>query len=326
MARPHLGGAGFASSPAPGPSFTPSLNERRRHGDPFPLRAADFQKFTGHMSSPDYLQRGHWIIGALNTLALHDFCPNSTKTTSLPATGPTAVQVLAFERIASALNDAGPCPADLHPDGCLRDMLGNQCLYDETPRNLAAYDATKVKVMSATLSPRPLRTLLPPHARILLDNFTTYIEKAPSVVEAELRSPDAVPMPTPYWDPCLRHDRGKRRHFIAALARAGLIGFRRRLKARVGVFFVKKKSPDFIRMVIDARVPNRLHHKPPVTRLASGSCYIDLDLSAEGFDLGGFGGADVVDDDAEVPPEFHEATASPFLPCGQEADVNDCFY
>ena len=62
-------------------------------------------------------------------------------------------------------------------------------------------------------------------------------------------------------------------------------------------------------MIVDARLPNRMHHSPPVTRLASSACYRDLDLSSEGacFPLG-------------------HSSADNGTGCAQEADVSDCFY
>ena len=61
-------------------------------------------------------------------------------------------------------------------------------------------------------------------------------------------------------------------------------------------------------MIIDARLTNRLHHSPPVTRLASSACYRDLDLSSEGacFPVG-------------------HSSADDGTGYGQEADVADCF-
>ena len=61
-------------------------------------------------------------------------------------------------------------------------------------------------------------------------------------------------------------------------------------------------------MVIDARRTNRRHKPPPVTRLASPSALVELDLSDEALSCGGTGG--ILDVGVT----------------GNEADVVDCFY
>ena len=44
----------------------------------------------------------------------------------------------------------------------------------------------------------------------------------------------------PYWDPKLRRCRSAKVEFLAALSRAGLLTMRRRVRCRVGCFFVNK--------------------------------------------------------------------------------------
>lgn len=87
---------------------------------------------------------------------------------------------------------------------------------------------------------------------------------------------------------------------IVALANKGLITFRRRIKERIGLFFVKKKTPEWIRMVIDARRVNASHHDPPCARLSTPRSFLGMQL--------------------------HPTTDGSPLAFGIEADVNDCFY
>lgn len=89
---------------------------------------------------------------------------------------------------------------------------------------------------------------------------------------------------------------------IAGLANKGLVTFRRKIKERIGIgiVFVKKKAPEWIRMVIDARRVNASHRPPPCTWLSTPRSFLDLQLEPRA--------------DGE-PMAF-----------GVEADVNDCFY
>ena len=52
--------------------------------------------------------------------------------------------------------------------------------------------------------------------------------------------------------------------------------FRKRIRSKVGIFFVRKKDPSAIRMIFDARITNCHHRRPPVTRLGSAVNYMDL--------------------------------------------------
>ena len=68
-----------------------------------------------------------------------------------------------------------------------------------------------------------------------------------------------------------------------------------------------KKTPDAIRMIIDARVTNAHHRHPPITRLGSASNFADLDLSSESLS------------ERLSQPEEE-------ISWGTEMDVSDCFY
>ena len=98
-----------------------------------------------------------------------------------------------------------------------------------------------------------------------------------------VQNPKACPV-RPYWDPLLRRDVHARVDLIKRLHRVGIVEFRKKIKCSVGIFFVKKKSPDWIRMVIDARLTNFRHRTPPVARLGSGDNFTQLDLHGESLD------------------------------------------
>lgn len=160
------------------------------------------------------------------------------------------------------------------------------------------------------MKPRHPRSLLPPVASKLLDHFRSTIELSTEEVAQRMRNST---LPVPYWDPTLRRSRAKRRHLLLHLARCGLVSFRRRVKARCGVFFVKKKvgsdGVEWIRLVLDARQACFLHRHPPKVYLGSARAMAEVDMSEEALgSCGGTGG--VVD--------------SSVFAAG--ADVDDSFY
>jgi hypothetical protein len=63
---------------------------------------------------------------------------------------------------------------------------------------------------------------------------------------------DTLRQVQPYWDLALRHNRESHRRFFLKLCSLGLGGWRRRIRGKVGFFFVSKTSGDQ-RMVVDAR-------------------------------------------------------------------------
>lgn len=64
-------------------------------------------------------------------------------------------------------------------------------------------------------------------------------------------------------EPCIiGFNSGKRLRFILDLFKAGLLELRASVSSHVGVFFVKKKDPNAIRMVIDCRGTTQLCQDP----------------------------------------------------------------
>jgi hypothetical protein len=234
----------------------------------------------------------------------------------------TVVQDCAVRDIISAVRAAGAPPCGMTDETALSEMLASKTAYSAEPANLAPFSLDKLKVVHTRLRPQPLEHLLPEHAKVLLKDFTSYIERtAPDIAD---RQNDLNMKPIkPYWDPVLRSCRKQRLQFIKILVQTGLIGFRKAIKSKVGIFFVKKKDPKFIRMIIDARLTNWCHRRPPVTRLGAGSCYVDLDLSDEAlFDtVTGVGALPSTD---FTGGHMHDETSTGGF--GNEADVQDCFY
>ncbi|CAE8674891.1 unnamed protein product [Polarella glacialis] len=252
----------------------------RRHGDPFPLpvpsshsalfRAAD----TGQRQVFEAFQ-------SLNALA-----------------GPTL-------KSASAQQHSLPPSAGLKPTSVqqwmMDDLLASSGPYSGDVGHLASFDISKIKVLSRPLRPQEAASLCPPRTAGYYKHFRHVIERDERELEV-LRESNYDGL-TPYWDPKLNRSRGARIGLYQALHRVGLLTFRRRAKAKVGFFVVAKKD-GMQRLIVDARVPNMCHRRPPPTRLGTSGAYLDLDLGDHA--ASGFG------------PVYE--------PSGNEGDVGDCFY
>jgi hypothetical protein len=158
------------------------------------------------------------------------------------------------------------------------------------------------------LSRKNAMALLPPLAAAKLRHFAQHIERPSEDVALDVDGVDSI---KPYWDPILARSRRKRWELFAELHRAGIVGFSSSIKAAVGIFFVKKKRPGEIRMVIDARRANRSHRRPPRSRLASAACYSEVAVDGSLFENEGAG----------------EVCGFKTYSChGNEADVSDGFW
>ena len=265
-----------------------TIHDRRRHGDPFPLNVQDVMEHSAN-SGVFEPQRARWLGGSLNRLALHDDVNSLSSPILNSERQPTVVQHYVSERIRFSLDLHGARPEALTPESALKDLQAADTSYDGMPNNLASYDPDKLKVLRSSVQPKRITSFLPPEPCKLVEHY-----------ESQILCDHVEDLPgfQPYWDPQLRFDKSKRLDFILRLQRSGLVTLRQFPRSFIGAFFVKKKDPNAIRMVLDCRGTNKLHQPPPVTRLGSARCYADLDLSAEAEGAG----------------------------WGIEADVNDAFY
>ena len=268
----------------------------RKHGEPFPL-----PRLSGHRrresASCSLARRVDGAFKALNDLAA---VPFSAADSHLPL---TQSQEWIMNDVWRRVEKFGDQPLDLEEQAVLSGLASKANLYTGEAAHLADFDMQRIKILQRRRPVLPARGLLPEQAGAFLDHFGELIEKSVSELEAERDCQEVV---EPYWDPRLRRDRSLRYEFYAALARAGLLTFRRRRKGRVGFFTVKKKD-GWQRLIVDARVANAHHRRPPTTRLSTASGFADLDFVMEA--MGGQG--PVVE------------LAAPAMSAG---DVGDCFY
>ena len=172
---------------------------------------------------------------------------------------------------AKALNSLADPPDNLDGKLALEELVSCKDLYHEEPSSLASYDFNKVKVLHTDLRPRELSGMVPRFVRGIVDRFDTMVEKSRS--EIALEEPCRI---KPYWDPILRNSKKEKIKLVIGLARKGLVSFRTSIKEEIGVFCVKKKTPEWVRLIIDARRVNASHRPPPTTRLATPRSFLDV--------------------------------------------------
>ena len=135
------------------------------------------------------------------------------------------------------------------------------------------YDPSKVRVLQGRVTQKPLASAISPEARARLADMGKYIVLPPD----ELAAAEPV---KPYWDATLQGNRRLRRDFVKRLHKVGLIRMRRRVKSHVGLFSVRKSNGQ-LRMVVDARLTNAMHRRPPHTSLATPGSLVGVNMSDE---------------------------------------------
>eukprot|EP00438_Fugacium_kawagutii_P027761 Skav215994 [mRNA] locus=scaffold4693:140018:158914:+ [translate_table: standard] len=184
-------------------------------------------------------------------------------------------------------------------------------MYSLSQCAVAPYLPDLLKVTKSDTIPKEATALLPPHESTLLLHPEEYLVRSPDEIE-DWAAENADFQP--YWDETLRCNRELRLDLYRRLAEKSLVGFRRRIKSKVGIFFVWKSEKKGIRMIIDARMPNACHKKPPKTKLGGAAGLSELDLFFDTDDVGalesGYGGP------VELPASLW----------GNTGDVSDAFY
>ena len=262
------------------------------HGDPFPLAPSWIENCLEEKGVA-FPRRGVWTAKALNNLAMHD--PNSDFDKLLRGKPPNSAQRSVAQRVVSAFEEAGMPPDELDGGRAVEELVGTQDLYHGEPSTLAPYSFEKVKVLHSELAPRDLSSVVPRFVQGIIQRYDSLVERSAS----ELAEVGPCPV-KPYWDPGLRASPKEMKRLIVGLAQKGLVTFRTGIKEKIGIFCVRKKTPEWVRLIIDARRANWAHRPPPCTRLATPRSLLDL--------------------------QFKRRTDGGPCAYGMEADVADCFY
>ena len=272
----------------------------RRHGDPFPLPRLGQPTAAGLLS-----RRLDGAVGALNQLSGAFFDRTKAADISL-----TAVQKLMMEDLRRRVSNYGNKPSSLHDEQSLRELLQHANLYTQEANNVAKFDAKEIKILSRKLEPIPAAEVASPAVRKFLEHFESMVERP--VQELEGISNDK-PLVEPHWDIRLKSSRSTRMSLYKQLFDCGLLTFRWRQKAKVGIFAVKKKGNkpgNTQRLIVDCRQCNALLRRPPTTRLSTPVGLTSMDFSNTTMDEDGF--------DNTLDGFYH--------PNMETGDVGDCFY
>ncbi|CAK9088616.1 Uncharacterized protein SCF082_LOCUS41845 [Durusdinium trenchii] len=228
-------------------------------------------------------------IGSLN--ALSNVSVRSIKRGSFdhglrPGDKPTRPQEAILSRLATNVHESGTCPAGLTPKLCFEEVIKSKDMYSLSQCAVAPYDLALLKVAKTETVPKEATQLLPPTEASYLLHPERHILRSPQDIQTWA---DANADFHPYWDETLRKDRQLRLELYQILAKKSLLSFRKKISARVGLFFVWKASRKGIRLIVDARMANACHVRPPKTRPGGASALAELDAFLQDSDLAALG-------------------------------------
>ena len=285
------------------------------HGDPFPLPDPGLRSYIGVRDAPRYVrQRLHAgrdrdcrlreACASLNTLSLGTVRSEALHQSAFAATPPSKTQRSVFSTLGRAIGAYGPSPADLVPRGALLELFKTQDLYEDTSCRVAPFDPEKLGVLHSNVEVKQVRSVAPPDIAKLFSHPNDFVRRSEEELDVVLDTSKPI---RPYWDRLLLSSRATRIQLFRQLHRRGLVCFVRRIRSRLGVFFVWKKD-DRIRMVLDCREVCRCHRVPPHTALGTPAALAEQQWS----------------DDALSSAAGH-AVESPTI-YGASLDLKDSFY
>jgi hypothetical protein len=153
-------------------------------------------------------------------------------------------------------------PEDLDPQGAVAELLGSRS-YADASNATAPMDVSRLALPPEGFTPVALEAMLSD------SEFSDLVQGLRSKVlpkeAAEVRIRDAG-LKSPYNDPQLKHNRKLYTSLLESLLSRNLLSFKRKVRAHVGLFTVKKKSLD-LRLILDARIPNCWFDHPDDVRL-----------------------------------------------------------
>ena len=233
------------------------------HGEPFPLPVPAVSsrgdmgirpRAIGHALRQHqcHQQRVQNSCRLLNRLSSDTVRSGSAAVEAVAAgQGVSASQKSVIAHVGACVSAYGPRPPGLSRQGCLLDLLRTTDFYSGRPSSVADFDPAKLRILERKPVPRRIADVAPAFVAERLSDPDRYIRRSEKDVEAVCEGTSPI---RPYWDTTLARDRTARISFIKLLAALGLVSFRRRIRAHVGLFFVSKKGGQ-IRVVVDAREP-----------------------------------------------------------------------
>ncbi|CAK0868029.1 unnamed protein product, partial [Prorocentrum cordatum] len=223
---------------------------------------------------PKHPKKAVRSINDLSRASVHGFGSVPARGSTTPG-APSATQASCLAHLRRNIGRHGPRPPGLTPRGALQELLKSDSLYAGAPSKVAPYSEDKLKFWKSKIVPKRVEDICPDFVVRAFADPDRYVRKPDRVFLADAEGLDPI---VPYWDPHLAGSPDARVRFVRRLAERGLVGYRRRIRARVGCFFVEKKG-GFIRLVVDARETNRTHWSPPHAALGTPAALAEQDWS-----------------------------------------------
>ena len=231
-------------------------------GEVFPLPRVD-GPWSRVVGSRDKTTRRDSKLGCHKLRVLNEICGalnwmHGAAFTLQPRVASAAQQEVQ-RRLAILTDSAWPREVPPLPETALRELLKGRCIYevDGTPLNLAAFtDGTLSLPSDVSDAPRVL-DLLPEGARFFLKDIERMMR--PAAETATMREEQPI---VPYTCRSLRTRRIYKK-MIGMLQSRGMLRWTTRPRCHVGVFFVKKKDPTKLRLILDCRVANQYFADAP---------------------------------------------------------------
>ena len=180
-------------------------------------------------------------------------------------------------RCGEVLRQLGPVPEPQTRGQALSALLKQPDVYRLTSVGgctVKPYCADKVRIVrEGSVHPKKLSAVIGPDGAKFVAEPGRWIWRSLRDL-AKLEDDELV---QPYVDPALRNPKTMN-GLVKKLFEAGVVTFRRKCRCKVGLFFVVKKD-GMLRMVVDCRLANQLHHLPPYADLATASALSQLDFS-----------------------------------------------
>ena len=215
-------------------------------------------------------------VFVLNCCASASLGSRGVASSRRPALKQSSLHDRALARLLRLCRLAGPPPRQSSKEALCELLKVNSLEEELHPSSVVPFEWSKLKLLGSEwqVKPQDITNVAPEHISkwfVRPGLFRLSVEAADAVGAA------AEPI-TPYWDPILANSKKKRQLFFSALRDRGLLCYRRRVHAFVGIFFVAKKNHQ-IRMVLDGRATNISHMLPPHSALGTVAAWCDADFS-----------------------------------------------
>ncbi|CAK0829145.1 unnamed protein product, partial [Prorocentrum cordatum] len=213
----------------------------------------------------------------------------------------TSAQQSILDRVVERVDDQFPAPPDASFSSALPDLLKCADMYlTSESSSRVPIQLERLKILQNSTMPKEALDVVGADARKLLTDPWRYIERRAGDVEAD------GPPPRPYTDPRLRFSRKLMKELVLTLHRGNLVVFRPSVKAFIGLFTVVKKDGWWQRLIVDARVPNHWHRRPPHSYLATPGAASALDLSDAALEPGAAGSLELCGAAVDLQGGFYQ--------------------